>query len=155
MSINIGLLAEICEVAGAPGNEQRVREIVLREVTPLVDEVRIDNMGNVTAIKKGKEDKKVMIGAHMDEIGFIVTHIDDKGFLRFHTLGGFDPKTLTAQRVIIHGKEDVMGCMGCKPIHLMSADERVKPISTKDFFIDTGMSKEELEKIIKEKKEVD
>jgi len=61
MVINIELLAEICEVAGAPGHEQRVREIVLREVTPLVDEVRVDNMGNVTAVKKGKKDKKVMI----------------------------------------------------------------------------------------------
>ena len=117
--INIELLAEICEVAGAPGHEQRVREIVLREVSPLVDEIKLDNMGNVVAIKKGKEDKKVMIGAHMDEIGFIVTHIDDNGFIFFHTLGGFDPKTLTAQRVIIHGKEDVVGVMGSKPIHLM------------------------------------
>ena len=72
MSINVQLLAKICETAGAPGHEQRIREIVLEEVTPLVDEVRLDNMGNVTAIKKGKRDKKVMIGAHMDEIGFIV-----------------------------------------------------------------------------------
>ena len=105
MSINVKLLTEICEAAGAPGHEQRIREIVIREVGPLVDEIRTDNMGNVTAIKKGKYDKKVMIGAHMDEIGFIVTHIDDNGFLRFHTLGGFDPKTLTAQRVIVHGKD--------------------------------------------------
>ena len=67
MSINVQLLAKICEAAGAPGHEQRIREIVLEEVTPLVDEVRLDNMGNVTAIKKGKSDKKVMIGAHMDE----------------------------------------------------------------------------------------
>ena len=89
MSINVKLLAEICEAAGAPGHEQRIREIVIREVSPLVDELRTDNMGNVTAIKKGKHDKKVMIGAHMDEIGFIVTHIDDNGFLRFHTLGLF------------------------------------------------------------------
>lgn len=148
MSINVGLLAEICEVAGAPGHEQRVREIVLREVTPLVDEVRMDNMGNVTAIKKGKSDKKVMIGAHMDEIGFIVTHIDDNGFLRFHTLGGFDPKTLTAQRVIIHGKKDLVGVMGSKPIHVMTAEERNKPPKIKDFFIDMGMPKEEVEKYI-------
>ena len=61
MAINVELLAEICEVAGAPGFEQRVREIVLREVTPLVDEISIDNMGNITAVKKGKEPKKVMI----------------------------------------------------------------------------------------------
>ena len=75
----------------------------------------------VVAIKKGKKDKRVMIAAHMDEIGFIVTHVDDNGFIYFHTLGGFDPKTLTAQRVIIHGKKDVIGVMGSKPIHLMNA----------------------------------
>ncbi len=146
--INTKLLAEICEVAGAPGHEQRVREIVLREVTPLVDEIKIDNMGNVVAIKKGKESKRVMIGAHMDEIGFIVTHIDDKGFIFFHTLGGFDPKTLTAQRVIIHGKEDVIGVMGSKPIHLMNAADRAKVPKTKDYFIDTGRPKKELDKIL-------
>ena len=146
--INTKLLAEICEVAGAPGHEQRVREIVLREVKSLVDEIKMDNMGNIVAIKKGKESKKVMIGAHMDEIGFIVTHIDDKGFIYFHTLGGFDPKTLTAQRVIIHGTEDVMGVMGSKPVHLMTVADKAKPPTIKDYFIDTGRPKEELEKII-------
>lgn len=148
MAINIKLLAEICEAAGAPGYEQRVRNIVLREVSPLVDEVRLDNMGNVTAIKKGKENKKVMIGAHMDEIGFIVTHIDDNGFLRFHTLGGFDPKTLTAQRVIVHGKKDLVGVMGSKPIHVMTNEERIKPPKITDFFIDLGMSKKDVDKYI-------
>lgn len=149
MAINVDLLKEICETPGAPGFEQRIREVVLREVTPLVDEVRLDNMGNVTAIKKGKEDKKVMIGAHMDEIGFIVTHIDDDGFVRFHTLGGFDPKTHTAQRVIIHGKEDVMGVMGSKPIHVMTPEERGKPLKSTDYFIDCGMKKKEVEKLVK------
>ena len=68
----------------------------------------------------------------MDEIGFIVTHIDEKGFVYFHNLGGFDPKTLTAQRVIIHGKKDVVGVMGSKPIHLMNAADRKKhqPLKT-------------------------
>ncbi|KJS06747.1 MAG: endoglucanase [Flavobacteriales bacterium BRH_c54] len=148
MSLNITLLKEIAEAAGAPGHEQRIREIVIREVTPLVDEVSVDNMGNVYAIKKGKESKKVMIGAHMDEIGFIVTHIDDNGFVRFHTLGGFDPKTLTAQRVIIHGKKDVIGVMGSKPIHVMTAEEKTKQLKTTDFFIDLGMNKKEVEKIV-------
>ena len=148
MSINVKLLAEICEAAGAPGHEQRIREIVLREVTPLVDEIKLDNMGNVTAIKKGSHDKKVMIGAHMDEIGFIVTHIDDNGFLRFHTLGGFDPKTLTAQRVIVHGKKDLIGVMGSKPINVMTPEERNKSPKTTDYFIDMGMNKEEVEKHI-------
>ncbi len=148
MPINVELLKEIAEIAGAPGHEQRIREVVLREIKPLVDEVTIDNMGNVYAIKKGKKSKRVMIGAHMDEIGFIVTHIDDNGFVRFHTLGGFDPKTLTAQRVIIHGKEDVMGVMGSKPIHVMTPEERGKSLKTTDFFIDLGMKKEEVEKIV-------
>jgi len=148
MSINIDLLREITEVAGAPGHEQRIREMVLREVTPLVDEVKVDNMGNVYAIKKGADQKRVMVGAHMDEIGFIVTHIDDNGFVRFHTLGGFDPKTLTAQRVIIHGTEDVIGVMGSKPIHVMSPEERTKMPKTTDYFIDLGMDKEAVEKIV-------
>lgn len=146
--INKKLLAQLCEVAGAPGHENRVREIVLKEVKSYVDEISIDNMGNVIALKKGKENKRVMIGAHMDEIGFIVTHIDDKGFIYFHTLGGFDPKTLTAQRVIIHGSKDIIGVMGTKPIHLMSAADRLKVPTTKDFFIDTGLPKEKLDKLI-------
>ena len=93
--INIELLKEICGAGGAQDKRQRVREIVVRETEGLVDDLRVDNMGNVLLVKKGKESKKVMIGAHMDEIGFIVTHIDDNGFVFFHTLGGFDPKTLT------------------------------------------------------------
>jgi endoglucanase len=148
MAINIKLLKEICEVAGAPGHEQRIREVVLREVKKLADKVSVDNMGNVTAFKKGKKDKKVMIAAHMDEIGFIVTHIDENGFLRFIPLGGFDPKTLTAQRVIVHGKKDVIGVMGSKPIHMMSAGEREKIVPISDYFIDLGLSKKEVDKIV-------
>lgn len=147
--IDVKLLSEICKTPGAPGFEQKVRELVIKEVTPLVDEVKVDNMGNVMAIKKGtSSDKKVMLGAHMDEIGFIVTHIDDNGFVRFHTLGGFDPKTLTAQRVIIHGKKDLVGVMGSKPIHVMTPAEKSKAPKTTDYFIDMGMKKEEVEKYI-------
>ena len=147
--MNISLLKSICETAGAPGFEDRVRQLVLREISGIVDEVSVDNLGNVTAIKRGKNsDKKVMIAAHMDEIGFIVTHVDDNGFVRFHTLGGFDPKTLTAQRVILHGEKDLIGVMGSKPIHVMSAEERTRVPKTTDYFIDLGMSKKEVEKYI-------
>lgn len=149
MSLNIPLLREICETAGAPGFEQRIREFVLREIKPIADQVSVDKMGNVTALKKGREPKKVMIAAHMDEIGFIVTHIDDKGFLRFHALGGFDPKTLTAQRVIVHGRKDLIGVMGSKPIHIMSPEERNKVPQLTDFFIDLGLPKEEVEKLVR------
>ena len=148
MNLDIPLLKEICEVAGAPGYEQRVRDLVIREISPLVDEVKLNNLGNVYAIKRGKANKKVMIGAHMDEIGFIVTHIDDNGFVRFHTLGGFDPKTLTAQRVIIHGKEDVIGVMGSKPIHVMTQEEKTKNLKTTDYFIDLGMPKEKVLELV-------
>jgi tetrahedral aminopeptidase len=146
--INVELLKKICEVPGAPGFEQPIRKLVLDEVASLVDKVSVDNMGNVIAFKKGKKDKRVMIAAHMDEIGFIVTHIDDKGFLRFNTLGGFDPKTLTAQRVIVHGKKNLIGVMGSKPIHVMSAEERNKVVQLQEYFIDLGMGKKEVEKFI-------
>ncbi|PHR33596.1 MAG: endoglucanase [Fluviicola sp.] len=148
MAINTALLSKICTTPGAPGFEQRVRELVIEQITPLVDEVEVDNMGNVYAIKRGTGDKKVMIGAHMDEIGFIVTHIDDNGFIRFHTLGGFDPKTLTAQRVLIHGKKDIIGVMASKPIHVMTPEERNKVAKLKDYFIDTGLSAEEVKEIV-------
>ncbi|HHH50405.1 MAG TPA: M42 family peptidase, partial [Saprospiraceae bacterium] len=116
--------------------------------TPLVDEVSVDNMGNVIALKKGKEDKRMMVAAHMDEIGFVVTHIDDDGFLKFHTLGGFDPKTLTAQRVVVHGKEDLIGVMGVKPIHVMKAEERTKVVPISEYYIDLGMPKEQVEAVV-------
>ncbi len=149
MSINTKLLAAICEAPGVPGYESRIRNLIIKEVKSLVDEVSVDNMGNVIALKKGKDSSKcAMVGAHMDEIGFIVTHIDDDGFLRFTTLGGFDPKTLTAQRVIVHGKKDMIGVMGTKPIHVMSAEERAKMPKTTDYYVDMGMKKAEVEKYI-------
>ena len=145
---NVELLKRICETPGTSGFEKLIRDLVLEAVKPLADEVSIDAMGNVIAVKKGKEAKRVMVAAHMDEIGFIVTHIDDDGFIRIHTLGGFDPKTLTAQRVIIHGKKDIIGVMGSKPIHIMKPEERTKAPQIGDYFVDTGMKKEEVEKYI-------
>jgi len=149
--INVSLLKQICEIPGAPGFEKPVRDLVISLVKPHVDELHIDNIGNVIAIKKGvrnPDGKRVMLAAHMDEIGFIVSHIDEQGFLRFNTLGGFDPKTLTAQRVIVHGKKDLIGVMGSKPIHVMTPEEKTKLPKTTDFFIDLGMPKEEVEKYI-------
>lgn len=148
MSLDLKLLEKITQTPGVSGFEQRIRKVIIEEITPLVDEVEMDNLGNVYAIKRGVKDKKVMVGAHMDEIGFIVTHIDDNGFIRFHTLGGFDPKTLTAQRVIIHGKKDVIGVMAAKPIHVMSPEERKTNSKITDFVIDTGLPKAKVEELI-------
>ncbi len=146
--INISLLAEVCKIPGAPGFEQPIRSFIMEHISGKVDDVYTDSMGNVIAYKKGKKDKKVMIAAHMDEISFIVTHIDDEGFIKFQPLGGFDPKTLTAQRVIIHGNKDIIGVMASKPIHIMKPEERKKVPDLNDYFIDTGMTAEEVKKVV-------
>lgn len=147
--MNLELLRQVCVTPGAPGFEDKIRDFIIQEVAPLVDAVRVDNMGSVIAIVEGKDTEKTMMAAaHMDEIGFMVRHIDDKGFIKFLPLGGFDAKTLTAQRVIVHGKKDLIGVMGVKPIHVMSPAERTKLPEVTDFFIDLGMSKEEVEKYV-------
>jgi len=142
--LNIELLRKICNTPGVSGFEEAIRSLIISEISNDVDELKVDPLGNIIAIKKGNSRQKLLLTAHMDEIGFMVQHIDDEGFIRFIPLGGFDPKTLSAQRVIIHGKKDIIGVMGSKPIHIMSQDERNKATQLKDFFIDTGLSKEEV-----------
>ena len=148
-SIDVGLLARICETPGAPGYEKAIRDLVKAELDGHVDELSVDGMGNLIAFKKGKSsDQRAMVAAHMDEIGFMVNHIDEQGFVRFVPLGGFDPKTLTAQRVLVHGTKTLVGVMGSKPIHVMSAEERNKVVPLTDYFIDLGMKKEEVVKYV-------
>lgn len=150
MAMNVQLFKELCEVSGVSGFEYGIREVVIREMTPLADSIEVDNMGNVIALIKGKSsEKKIMCAAHLDEIGFIVRHIDDDGFIRILPLGGFDAKTLTAQRVTVHGKKDIPGCMGVKAIHVMTAAERAKMPEVTDYVVDVGMSKADVEKIVK------
>ena len=149
--MNIPLLKKLCETPGTSGFESQIRDVIEKEIRPYCDEISIDNIGNLIALVKAKKrvsPQRIMLAAHMDEIGFMVTNIDDNGFIRFHTLGGFDPKTLTAQRVVIHGQKSVIGVMGSKPIHLMKSEERKTELQIEDFFIDTGMSGEEVKKII-------
>ena len=147
--MNTQLFKELCEATGAPGFEYEIRELIMREMQPLSDEVSVDNIGNVICLIRGKSsEKRVVCAAHMDEIGFIVRHIDDAGFIRILPLGGFDPKTLTAQRVVVHGTKDLPGCMGVKPIHVMTPDERSKMPAVTDYVVDLGMPKDEVEKYV-------
>ena len=150
MGLDIDLLKKVTELAGAPGFENRIRNFIQDEIKDICDEQYVDAMGNLIAIKRGSSEKKVMAAAHMDEISFIVSHIEEEdGFLRFLPLGGFDPKTLVAQRVIIHTESgDIIGVMGCKPIHVMTAEERNKMPKISDFYIDTGYDKEEVKKLV-------
>ncbi len=149
MAINLPLLKELCEIPGAPGHEERVREIVIRELEPLCDSIEVDGIGNVVAVKKGSEEGRFMVSGHMDEISFMVSHIGDTGFLHFVPLGGFDPKTLTAQRVIVHGREDLLGVMGSKPIHIMTDEDRKKTLRLEDFTIDLGMPVEKVKELVR------
>lgn len=146
--MNFSLLKRISETPGVSGFEAPVRNLLKKELSVFADKVTTDQLGNLILFRKGKSRKKLMVAAHMDEIGFIVRHIDEQGFVRFLPLGGFDPKTLTSQRVMIHGKKDVTGVMGSKPVHLMKPEEKNKAVEMDGFFIDTGMKKEELEEII-------
>lgn len=148
MEINFKLLKQISETPGTSGFESKIRNLIIKELKGLVDDISIDNLGNIIALKKGQSRTKVLVAAHMDEIGFIVNYIDDNGFLHFLPLGGFDPKTLVSQRVIVHGKKDIIGVMASKPIHIMSPEERKKPAEIQDFFIDLGLSKKEVDKYI-------
>lgn len=141
--MDLELLRELCETGGVPGREERVAKLVYATLRGHVDSLETDPIGNVIAYRKGSGGPKLMLAGHMDEIGFIVTHVDENGFLRFNPLGGFDPKTLTAQRVVVHtASGDLPGVMGSKPIHIMTEEERKQPPKLEDYFIDLGLSKE-------------
>ncbi|QOR33695.1 M42 family metallopeptidase [Clostridium sp. 'deep sea'] len=147
--MSLQLLKKLCETPGTPGREERVRELVKQEMAPLVDEMFVDTIGNVIGIKKGKGNKKIMVAGHMDEIGFMVSYIDDKGFIRIQPMGGFDPRNLIAQRVVVHGRKDLNGVLmpGIKPTHISSGEKKTPTLG--EFFIDLGLNKEEVEKFVR------
>ena len=142
------LLKELCETPGIPGREQPVIDIMKRELDKTADEVNVDNMGNVIGLKKGRNDYKIMLAGHMDEIGFIVSHIDKKGFIRFSPRGGHIPRVLISQRVKIYGKETVTGVVEGSPVFLAKPSDRNNVPTFKDLHIDTGFTFKELSKII-------
>ena len=141
------LLKQLSEAVGIPGHEEAIRNIITEALSGTVDDIRTDNLGNLIAHKRGT-GPVVMIAAHMDEIGFIVSHIEkETGFLRIHPLGGFDAKTLIAHRVVVHTQQgDLIGAIGSKPIHVMTEEERKKLPELKDLFVDLGLPAEEVKK---------
>jgi len=138
------LLKKLSETPGIPGREEAIRVIVREALAGHVDDIKTDRLGNVVAHKKGT-GPKVVIAGHMDEIGFLVSYIDEEtGFLRIEPVGGFDPRTLIAHRVSVHAKGgDIYGLIGIKPIHVLTEEERKKTPEIKDLFIDTGLSGKE------------
>ena len=147
--MNIDLLRRLCETPGVPGHEHRVRELIQTEIEGLFDNVTVDPMGSLLcrrdprkAAKKGTEAKKVMLLCHMDEIGFLVSHVTDKGFVHVQPVGGFDPRNLFSRRVLVSTDDgDFKGVMnpGGKPIHISSPEERKKVPEPADFVIDLGL----------------
>ncbi len=146
-AFDFDLLKTLCELPGIAGREDAVRAVVRERMSSLCDEISVDRLGNVVGIKRGSGGPTVMLAAHMDEIGFLVKHIDDKGFLRLQPVGGFDPRVLPAQRVIVHGSRgDVLrGVLStqAKPIHLLNGSEMSAP-KIEEIFVDIGLSADEV-----------
>jgi putative aminopeptidase FrvX len=148
MTLNEALLKRLIETPGVPGREEQQREIAREELGSLTDEVRTDALGSVIGTKRGRDEGvRVMVAAHTDEIGFLVKHIDEKGFLRLQTLGGHDPANMVSQRVVVTtaNGEALKGALQPqrKPPHIATEDDK-KPPKADEFFVDLGMPADEV-----------
>lgn len=143
------LLEKLTKASGISGNENEVRNIIIEEIKGHVDSLKIDKIGNIIAYKEGKKtNKKLMISAHMDEVGLLVKEINSLGLIKFMTVGGIDKKILVSKAVVI-GKNKIPGVIGAKPIHLQKKEERKRALDIDELYIDIGTnSKEETEKLI-------
>ena len=165
-------LRQLTETPGIPGREERVRELILAETADLWDETRVDSMGNLICLKRatkhaGASPKKrtrgrqgsaaeadrpvrVMLACHMDEIGFYVRYIDDNGYVRLQNAGGFDTRNLFARRVLIQGKQDVVGVLNPsgKPVHLATEEDKKRIPQINDFYVDLFMPKRQVRKYV-------
>lgn len=139
------MLKDLTDAKGIPGNEREPREVMKKYIEPYADEISYDGLGSLIAKKVGNESgPKVMIGGHLDEVGFMVTQIDERGYLRFQTVGGWWSQVMLAQRVtVVTNKGDITGVIGSKPPHILSPEARKKPVDIKDMFIDIGASSKE------------
>src|SRR5512138_2173840 len=131
------LLEKLCNVIAVSGDEGEVRRIVLEEVKPYADEVRVDALGNVLATRLGRAKKRtrVMLDAHMDEVGFMIVAEDGEGIYRFEIIGGIDVRHLVGKQVVV-GRERMPAVIGAKPVHLMEGDEATRKIPLSALRID-------------------
>ncbi|HPL81720.1 MAG TPA: hypothetical protein PLU23_04360, partial [Anaerolineaceae bacterium] len=119
------LLSKLTDALGVSGDEQEIRQIVMDELEGIADEMRVDHLGNLLVTKLGKGEKRlrVMVAAHMDEVGFMLIKDDGKGIFEFRVVGGIDPRQLVGKQVIV-GRDHVPGIIGAKAIHLTTPEER-------------------------------
>jgi endoglucanase len=155
--MDLDLLRRLCETPGVPGRESRVRSLIERTIDGLFDEVRTDPLGSLICLRHSARDDgarptRVLVAAHMDEIGFYVRHVDEKGFLWVNPVGGFDPRNLFARRVLVCCEGgDYPGVMnpGGKPIHISTPEERKKVPEISEFFIDLGMKPQDVQEKVR------
>ncbi|MHA1506285.1 MAG: M42 family metallopeptidase [Candidatus Asgardarchaeia archaeon] len=142
----IELLRKLSNAFGPSGNEEEVRELIMRELSFLDQkEIEVDNLGNLIIRKEGDEGfPHIMLTAHMDEVGIMTTHIDEQGFVKFATIGGIDPRVLYGTTVRLKcGGRYLRGYIGAKPPHLLSEEEMKKAVTLDDLFLDVGASSKE------------
>ena len=140
--MDTALLKTLSETPGVSGDEAAVRAVLRSAIRSHADEVRVDVLGNLIARKRSSATLKVMLAAHMDEVGFMIVQIEKSGWLRFRTVGGFDSRILLSKRVQI-GKDRVPGVIMAKPIHLTRDSEREQVVKVEDMAIDIGASSQE------------
>lgn len=156
MTLNIDLLRRLCETPGIPGREERIRTLIENEIADIFDQVHTDPMGSLICTRKatrssGDKPTKILVAAHMDEIGFYVRHVDENGFIWVNPAGGFDARNLFSRRVMVCTESgDHVGVMnpGGKPIHIASDEDKKKIPQLSEFFIDLGMDAEEVKKSV-------
>lgn len=141
------LIKQLVEADGVSGHEGAVRDVLIKAIEGCADEYRVDALGNLIVVKRGRGGgagpKKVMISAHMDEVGLMVTHVERDGSIRFSPVGGIDPRVVLAKPVRI-GDDRIPGVIGVKPIHLLEASERGRVLRFDQMCIDTGMPADEV-----------
>lgn len=146
------LLKKLSTSVGVSGYEQRATQLLQSEVGQLVDEVRSDALGNLVLFRRGSGPAprpKIMLAAHIDEIGLVVTKIEDGGFLRFAPMGGVDQRVLPGQEVIVHGTRDLNGVIGAKPPHVQDRDEAKSAYKMEDLYIDVGLNTEKARELVR------
>jgi len=144
-------LKDICEMPGVSGYEHHVAKVIQAAFCRYADEVRQDRMGNAVFLKKGNGEgprPRILLAAHMDEIGLMVTKVEEGGFLRFASVGGIDPRTIVGQEVILFGKEALNGVIGAKPPHLTANEDRDNAHKMEDLFIDVVLPEERVKKLV-------
>ncbi len=146
----VEILEKLSNSNGVTGREDEVRDLIKNFIKPYADEIREDKLGNLIALKKGKDNSPtIMIAAHMDEVGLMMKNIKKKGFLQFTKIGGIDDRVILAQKVIVHTNNGPLpGVIGSKPVHIQKEEEKKKVIDADKLFIDIGArDKEEVEKM--------